>query len=86
MASKLRWVDRARIGRENPNNNKIMGNRKKLEAFKESVIRLVSTFSAKLSCALVLASLLSLVIGTCVKYMNMYDFGCFFRQLHSMSV
>ena len=59
MASKLRWVDHARIGREIPNNNKIMGNRKKLKAFKESVlksIKLVSTFSPKLSCALVLAS------------------------------
>ena len=73
MTSKLRWVDRARIGRESPNNKKkSMGNRKKLEAFKESVIKsikLVFTFSAKLSCALVLAS----HHGGRVKYM--YDFG-----------
>lgn len=57
-----------------------MGNRKKLEALKESVlksIKLVSTFSAKLSC-------MQLAIMTWVKYM--YDFGCFFRQLHSMRV
>ena len=42
-----------------PTTTKSMGNRKKLEALKESVlksIKLVSTFSAKLSCALVLAS------------------------------
>ena len=54
MASKLR-----RIGRESPKTTKSMGNRKKLEAFTESFlksIKLVSTFSAKLSCALVLAS------------------------------
>ena len=58
MDSKFRWpVDRARIEREIPTTTKSMGNRKKLEAFKESVlksIKLVSTFSAKLSCALVL--------------------------------
>ena len=55
-----------------PTTKKSMGNRKKLEAFKESVlksIKLVFTFSAKLSCALVLAS----HHGGRVKYM--YDFG-----------